>query len=253
MPDYKILSLVVPLFFMASGQDASADWIRDSLDKACSEESASLVAERARKRVEDHVSRAESAIKPPIPVGDLSCLEDLMDTPLDIFSGSIGLPDLTGIFNDTLDGVIDMGDGITRNVCQFAEEKWQEVTEPLNSAVSGVGGIGDNFDAFASTGSGTGGSNSFGRSNSSSGTGAQTDPSVNWRQTESGVFFNQQTGQAFVPESGLYYENGAYMGTREAEDVLPPSIVGALNPTSNFNANAQTGGIWNNLIGRGDK
>ena len=73
--------------------------------------------------------RAEAAIEPPAATGDLSCLDGLMDLPLDWFAPAGGLESL---FSGSMDSVIGSG-ADSRKICSFAERKWREVTRPVTS------------------------------------------------------------------------------------------------------------------------
>jgi hypothetical protein len=137
---------------------AQADWIADKLSDSCSSESANAIQRSVRDNIEDSVKRAEGAIQPPSPVGDMGCLGDLMSsTGLNIFSeeqgGDFGGSMASGIvsqlmgqmtqnmgaglgpLSDIIGGVGAGGDPM-QAVCAFAEEKWAELTE-------GLGGMGD--------------------------------------------------------------------------------------------------------------
>lgn len=131
---------------IASAQDNS--WILDLQNQQCSAESRQTIADSVRQQIEDSIARATAAIQPPAALGDLSCLNDLMNTPLDMFSNVGGL---LGSLQGGLTGAIGGVDtNISRQVCQFAAEKWGEVTEPLNQRMSELSGVGSdlwsNFD-----------------------------------------------------------------------------------------------------------
>lgn len=144
----KILSVagigLVPVSAMA--QDNS--WLLDLQNPQCSAESRQSIADGVRQQIEDSVARATAAIQPPAALGDLSCLNDLMNVPLDSFSNIGGL---VGNLQGGLSGGIgDPGDGLSRKVCEFAAEKWGDVTEPLSGRMSELSGAGSdiwsNFD-----------------------------------------------------------------------------------------------------------
>ena len=111
-----------------------ADYLQDTLWEQCSPESRDMLANTHRAAIEEHVRRAEASIIPPTPVGDLSCLTDLMEEPLDFFSGGAGLFDS---FSNLFDSFTNMGfdeiaiDGINQMICDFAADKWQDVTGSL--------------------------------------------------------------------------------------------------------------------------
>ncbi len=108
---------------------ADADWVKDSISPHCSEEARNRIAQGTRKRIESSVRRSEAAIEPPAATGDLSCLDGLMDMPLDSFapSGRLG-----SLFSGSLDSVIGSGTD-SRRICGFAARKWREVTRPVSS------------------------------------------------------------------------------------------------------------------------
>jgi len=131
----------------------------------CSDASRDAIANAARHNVESHVTRAEASIQPPTPVGDLSCLNDLMNIKLDFLSGQFLSLDtlfqdlMSGLQNITLQGI---GEDVTRQICQFAQEKWEELTEPLNLSFEDLlgdvsPGFTSNFALINISGGGSGG------------------------------------------------------------------------------------------------
>lgn len=134
----KALGLTVLLGFIPAAGGAQTEIFRSMTNERCSEASRDDIANAARMNVESHVTRAEASIQPPAPVGDLSCLTDLMNIDIDFLSGQFfSLESLLGDFmsglqNITLEGI---GEEINRQICAFAQEKWAELTEPLNLSV----------------------------------------------------------------------------------------------------------------------
>lgn len=124
---------------MTMPTQAKAEWIYDMLSEQCSPEARDVMAQAKRAHIEASVRRAEAAITPPAPLGDLSCLTDLMQQPLDFFSGGFGLDSIFGNFGQLFDSFSNLGldtiavDGINSAICRFAEEKWGEVTGSLAS------------------------------------------------------------------------------------------------------------------------
>jgi len=122
---------------------AQTDIFRAMTNERCSDASRDAVANAARQNVESHVTRSEASIQPPTPIGDLSCLNDLMNIDIDFLSGelfSIGdiFGDLmSGLQNVTLEGI--QGE-VTRQICEFASDKWSELTKPLNLSVDDLMG-----------------------------------------------------------------------------------------------------------------
>ena len=106
---------------------ASAEWIRDMMIEDCSEASRDRLAAATRQKIELSVRRAESSIEPPAPIGDLGCLDGLMDINIDVFA-PVG--PLSQIFSGSLDGVLNQA-GDTRRFCRFARRRWNEMTNPL--------------------------------------------------------------------------------------------------------------------------
>lgn len=154
----------------AHAQDAGGNWIKDMLNPSCSAESKDALAGGVRDKIEQSVARAMASIQPPAAVGDLSCLNDLMNAPLDTFSNVGGL---LGNLQGGLSGSIGGSGDISRKVCEFAAEKWEEVAGPLTDGLGeltssgGGSNLWDNFDlenngsapTNTSTGSSTWGGN----------------------------------------------------------------------------------------------
>lgn len=110
----------------------AADWIQESISPHCSEEARNRVAQNTRNQIESAVRRAEAAIEPPAATGELSCLDGLMNLPLDQFAPT---GELVNLFSSSLDGVVSNGVG-ERPICRFAKRKWREVTRPVISPLS---------------------------------------------------------------------------------------------------------------------
>ena len=108
---------------------AQADWVRETIIADCSDQARDRIAAGARRQIESAVRRAEASIEPPSSVGDLSCLDGLMQLPLDWFAPTGGLESL---FLGSFDGVVGSGAN-ARQMCSFAERKWRQVTRPLTS------------------------------------------------------------------------------------------------------------------------
>lgn len=117
-----------------------ADWIPSVLDERCAAEDVNGVSTAVRDSIEASVRRAEASIQAPTPVGDLSCLNDLMLQPLDIFSSIGGLLSSLqqGLSNLSLNLDID----VSGMICQMAAEKWAELTQ-------GLGGLDAPLSAFS--------------------------------------------------------------------------------------------------------
>jgi hypothetical protein len=122
---------------------AQTEIFRSMTNERCSEASRDAAANAARQNVESHVTRSEASIQPPTPVGDLSCLNDLMNIDIDFLSGELfSIGDifgdlLSGLQNVTLEG---LEGEVTRQICEFAAEKWSDLTEPLNLSLDDLTG-----------------------------------------------------------------------------------------------------------------
>lgn len=145
------LGLTVLLGLSPAAAGAQTEIFRSMTNERCSSASRDDVANAARLNVESHVTRAEASIQPPTPVGDLSCLNDLMNINIDFLSGQFFSLDsllgdfMNGLQNITLEGI---GEEINRQICAFAQEKWSELTEPLNLSVDDL--LGDVSPDFTS-------------------------------------------------------------------------------------------------------
>jgi hypothetical protein len=132
---------------------AQTAWIKDQLSESCSSASADQIANDTRKNIEDSVKRAESTIKPPASILDLSCLDSLVQAPLDVFSsswkGGSGFS-VDGLMGDLSSGLtnVDVGGtpdgaggtsgGVSRMICDFAAKKLQEVTQGVNGGMDDI-------------------------------------------------------------------------------------------------------------------
>lgn len=111
---------------------AHADWTRDILDQRCAPETLDTMSEDMRDSIEGSVRRAETSILPPSPLGDLSCLNDLMTAPLDTFSNIGGLLGSLGNMGSGLAG-LDLDIDVAGAVCGLAAEKWATLTTGLDA------------------------------------------------------------------------------------------------------------------------
>ena len=137
-----LLAAAASVAALAPG-DGRADWIPSALDARCEQADIDGISQSIRDAIEASVRRAEASIAAPAAIGDLGCLNDLMNAPLDIFSNVGGLMGtLQGGLFDSLPFSMDMD--VSGMVCDFAAEKWGELT----------GGLGDmdiGIDQFANT------------------------------------------------------------------------------------------------------
>lgn len=126
----KTTTTLISLVLLLASQ-GHADWVKESQIPHCSEESRNRIADITRRQVETSVRRAESAIEPPSAIGDLSCLDGLMDMPLDWFAPT---GKLNSLFQGSMDAVIGSGTNAKR-ICKFAEQKWRQVSRPITKPI----------------------------------------------------------------------------------------------------------------------
>ncbi|MBT28083.1 MAG: hypothetical protein CMO01_00370 [Thalassobius sp.] len=126
---------------------AQTSWIQDTITEQCSTESRQQVADGVRGSIEASVARSEASIKPPASVGDLSCMSDLLKADVDVFSESwmdLGSFDVEGMINDVTGGlksglsVQTLSSGVERAICDFAEEKFEEVTGGIDGSMDDI-------------------------------------------------------------------------------------------------------------------
>lgn len=149
----NIVSLAfAALMFAATAASAdNTQWIKDTQNSECSDESKTAVAQSVRNQIESSVKRAEAAIPAPAALGDLACLSGLMNAPLSTFSRIGGIADalVAG-----LDGAISsVGDTVTRKICNFASEQWSSLTDPVTEGLDdivndayAINNVWDNYD-----------------------------------------------------------------------------------------------------------
>ncbi len=151
--------LLVICFFLPVGHGWSQTqnqpdqgWVRDILtDYRCDPEVATRLATATRLGVEREVRRGERSILPPTAVGELSCLNTLMNSPqLDLLFSTRSISPgniLAGILNQTLAGgrspfgnldINSLANGgfdptrlISSSLCQLAQDRWNQETIPL--------------------------------------------------------------------------------------------------------------------------
>lgn len=122
-----ILVAAIPVLLAMSTQ-VLGDWAYDMTSEKCSDESRRLLAESTRNQIEYSVSRAEASIDAPTPVGDLGCLASLMQLPLGTFAST---GDLGGIFNTSLNSLVNSNGNIINQYCARAEREWRKATRSL--------------------------------------------------------------------------------------------------------------------------
>lgn len=127
-----------------AGAANAEDWLLSVQNDACSPEAKEAVAGSVRNAIEEHVRRAELALKAPTPLGDLSCLSDLMTAQLDVFSNVGGLIDtLSSGMSSSVDlSSMGIDVDVSGMVCQVAAEKWGTLTEALDvTSIASVGAM----------------------------------------------------------------------------------------------------------------
>jgi len=122
-----ILVAAIPVLLAMSTQ-VLGDWAYDMTSEKCSDESRRLLAESTRNQIEYSVRRAEASIDAPTPVGDLSCLAGLMQLPLGTFAST---GNLGGIFNTSLNSLVNSNGNIINQYCARAEREWRKATRSL--------------------------------------------------------------------------------------------------------------------------
>jgi hypothetical protein len=151
----------VVLLVSLAPTSSKADWIESLLDERCAPEDVEGINQSVRDAIEASVRRAEASILAPTPVGDLSCLNDLLMQPIDFFS-SIG--NLLGDLSAGLDGLgsISLDIDVSGMICRMAAEKWAELTRPLSDIEATISSFAsapaDAIDRLASGSLSTGGS-----------------------------------------------------------------------------------------------
>ncbi len=122
-----ILVTAIPVLLAMSTQ-VLGDWAYDMTSEKCSDESRRLLAESTRNQIEYSVRRAEASIDAPTPVGDLGCLAGLMQLPLGTFAST---GNLGGIFNNSLNSLVNSNGNIINQYCARAEREWRKATRSL--------------------------------------------------------------------------------------------------------------------------
>lgn len=133
------VAIAAALFTTAMAPAAHADWTKDVLDARCEEQRRERMGQGLRDSVEASVRRAEASIQAPTPLGDLSCLNDLMTLPLDTFSG------IGSLLGNLANGLMSSASGMVSNldfdvagaICGLAAEKWATLTTGLGASQLG--------------------------------------------------------------------------------------------------------------------
>ena len=130
MRDVKIPPLALCVCLAVTAVPAHSDWIPSALDQRCDPNDIDGISNSIRDAIEASVRRAEATIQPPAAIGDLGCLDGLMNAPLDIFSNIGGIVGTLqqGLFSD-LSFPVDVD--TSGMLCDFAAAKWGELTQGL--------------------------------------------------------------------------------------------------------------------------
>ena len=139
---------VVSAFGLSAGAaPAQTRWIEDSMSVRCSPASRAHVADATRRSIEESVARAESSIRTPGAIADMSCIESLLAADVDVFSGAFANVagfDVQALI-DALSGGLKSGlssetiaPGMARAICAYARERFAERTEGLAGSMDGI-------------------------------------------------------------------------------------------------------------------
>lgn len=132
---------------MVSSATAQTQWIQDTLSDQCSAASQAQIADATRESIEESIARAEASIQAPASVADLSCLNSLLSADLDVFSSGwldVGSFNVDGMINDVVGGlksglsVQTLTTGVERAICQFAQEKFSELTNGIDGTMDEI-------------------------------------------------------------------------------------------------------------------
>lgn len=137
---------VSSLTLAAATVSAQADQIEQLFkteSKGCIDTVKVNLVEAIRSGIDKEVQRHEAALQKPPALDQLGCLDNLFNVNLDF---AIPVPDLTSLFNSAMSNA-------EQQLCSYAQDAWNKVTEPLQSALQLP-----SFDALQLPGGGGGGS-----------------------------------------------------------------------------------------------
>lgn len=117
------------------------------MSSRCSPAARAHVAAATRRSIEERVARAESSIRAPGAIADMSCIESLLAADIDVFSGA--LANVAGFdveaLIDALGGGLKSGlsseivaSGVARAICAHARERFEERTAGLSGTMKGI-------------------------------------------------------------------------------------------------------------------
>ena len=125
--------VAVALALLASASHASADVASDVLGALMPSQDAGCVpavkvglTDAIRSGIETEVKRREALIKDPASLSALGCIDQLMDVNIDF---AIQVPDVQRLFQNAVSDA-------ESKICRFAASKLQELTAPLQQALS---------------------------------------------------------------------------------------------------------------------
>ena len=126
---------------------AQTRWIADSMSVWCSPASRQHVAAAARRSIEERVARAESSIRAPGAIADMSCIESLLASDVDVFSGAFANVagfDVRSLI-DSLSGGLKSGlssetinTGVARVICTHARERFETRASGLTGSMENI-------------------------------------------------------------------------------------------------------------------
>ena len=149
MNNARLAALVAFAAYVLSAGSAPAQtrWIEDSMSVRCSPASRAHVADATRRSIEERVARAESSIRAPGSIADMSCVDSLLAADVDVFSGAFANVagfDVQALI-DALSGGLKSGlssetitPGVARAICAYARERFGERTAGLNGSLDGI-------------------------------------------------------------------------------------------------------------------
>lgn len=122
------LALSSAISISASAGFAKADQIEQLFQNSgagCTDTIKVNLVDAIRNGIDTEVKRHEAALEKPPALGSMGCLDNLFKVNLDI---AIQVPDLQGIFNQAVSNA-------ESQLCSYAQDAWNKVTEPLQSAL----------------------------------------------------------------------------------------------------------------------
>lgn len=129
--------LLAAMLTVPAAHSPAAGWEEDIMHQACDPSLKSILRNEIRDRIEASVRRGEQAIEAPVPIGDLTCLKDLMTAPLDLFSRQSPFTRVMESM-DRLAGAglaianLDLG----QMICRYAEQKWAQLTAKIEKPLA---------------------------------------------------------------------------------------------------------------------